>query len=72
MNDLDWDADAEPGAWGAAGSAALLITAGLYWTAVWVVSGLAPLPTLASRAMRGREQRHSQSLLAQARSSRNT
>jgi hypothetical protein len=65
-DDFDWDAEAEPGAWGAAGSAALLITAGLYWTAVWVVSGLAPLPTLASRAIRRREQRYSQSLLRQS------
>jgi hypothetical protein len=55
MNELDWDAEPELGGWGLAGSTALLITAGLYWTAVWVVSGLAPLPMLASRAMRQRE-----------------
>jgi hypothetical protein len=55
MNELDWDTEPELGGWGLAGSAALLITAGLYWTAVWAVSGLAPLPILASRAMRGRE-----------------
>jgi hypothetical protein len=68
MNELDWDAEPELGAWGAAGSAALLITAGLYWTAVWVVSGLAPLPVLASRAMRRREQRQSGTLPRQMRS----
>jgi hypothetical protein len=50
-NDVGWGSDSEPTAWGAAGSAALLITAGLYWTSLWLVGGLAPLPSLASRAL---------------------
>jgi hypothetical protein len=70
MNELDYDAEPELGGWGLAGSAALLLTAGLYWAAVWAVSGLAPLPILASRAMRRREPGHSGSD-PQARSTRN-
>jgi hypothetical protein len=62
MNELDWDTEPELSGWGLAGSAALLVTAGLYWTAVWAVSGLAPLPILASRALRGRDGRHLGSL----------
>ena len=53
MNDeLGWGSEAEHSAWGTAGSVALLVTAGLYWSSLWLVSGLAPVPTLASRALR--------------------
>jgi len=50
-NDVGWGSESDHGTWDAAGSTALLITAGLYWSAVWLLSGLAPLPSLASRAL---------------------
>jgi hypothetical protein len=51
VNDVGWGSDSEPNAWGAAASSALVISAGLYWTSLWLVGGLAPLPSLASRAL---------------------
>ena len=50
-SDYGWgDGPADrPRAFGGVGSAALLVASGLYVAAVWVASGLQPLPYLASR-----------------------
>jgi len=52
MDDIGWGSESDHNAWGTAGSVALLLTAGLYWSSLWLVSGLTPAPTLASRAFR--------------------
>lgn len=49
-DDLGWGPESDHGAWGTAASVALLVTAGVYWSSLWLVSGLAPVPTIASRA----------------------
>jgi hypothetical protein len=52
MDDIGWGSESERSPWGTAGSVALLLTTGLYWSSLWLVSGLAPVPTVASRALR--------------------
>lgn len=51
-DDLGWGSESEPTAWGTLGSAALLLSAAAYWSSLWLVSGLSPVPTIASRALR--------------------
>jgi hypothetical protein len=51
-SDYGWgDTDAtSTHAFGGVGSAALVLASGLYCAAIWVASGLQPLPYLATRA----------------------
>ena len=46
---LDWDDTFEARQWGNGSLVLLLITSGLYWTLLWLASGLPPLASIASR-----------------------
>jgi len=57
-SDYGWgDSDAGGDrSFGSVGMAALVVASGLYCAAVWVASGLQPLPYLAARARKSRRE----------------